>query len=357
MAKTLNHTLSAIRIIKRELSKIKKVLNIGVQIAFVLYCLYLIFSNFDSLPYIIIYSFVLVLSLVTTMIEPFYKIDENDQKNVKRQKKKHKRVVFIFIKSLKYLFKLVAISIAIYEIATKGATDLSILATIGSGVLLLIQVIYDSITMLVNRYMDLLQIAVEEDIRGSKMMQFVLNFNHKDYVQELKDDEKTYTDEEKKLLWLLENADRLEEEKKNNKIKVKATPVNKDMLILFSDLKRQASSMLESKKERKKFIKEMDELQVPTNIKEYEKVPSLVEFVKSYKKKKFSYIDQDKASSAAASLIYIAKKKDIAKEKDKHFDESDDQVIIKKSLEDVNQELNQFNKEKEKKHHFFSKKD
>lgn len=290
------------------------------------------------------------------MIEPFYKIDESDQKSVKRHKKKHKRIVFIFIKSLKYLFKLVAISIAIYEIASQGATDLSILATIGSSVLLLIQVIYDSITMLVNRYMDLLQIAVEEDIRSSKAIQFFLNFNHKDYVQELKDDEKTYTDEEKKLLWLLENADRLEEEKKNNKIKVKATPVNKDMLILFSDLKRQASSILNNKKEKKKFLKEIDVMEVPTNIKEYEKIPSLIEFIKSYNKKKFKYIDEDKASSAAASLIYLNKKKEISKEKDRHFDESDDKVIIKKSLEDVNLELAQFNNEKEKKHHFFSRK-
>ena len=86
--------------------------------------------------------------------------------------------------------------IAVYEISSHGSSDLSILATIGSGILLLIQVFVDSIVLLVNRYVDLLQLALEEDVRSSKLIQFVLNFNHKDYVNELKEDQKTYTEEE-----------------------------------------------------------------------------------------------------------------------------------------------------------------
>ena len=90
---------------------------------------------------------------------------------------------------MKYICKLVAILIAVYEISSHGSSDLSILATIGSGILLLIQVFVDSIVLLVNRYVDLLQLALEEDVRSSKLIQFVLNFNHKDYVNELKEDQ------------------------------------------------------------------------------------------------------------------------------------------------------------------------
>lgn len=356
MANPLSHTLSAVRIIKRELSKIKKILNIVVQSIFLVYFLYLIFSNLDSLSYVIIYSIILSVSLASILIEPVYKIDTNDEKSVIRSKKKQRRIALMCLKSMKYVCKLVAILIAIYEIVTHGATDLSILATIGSGILLLIQVIFDSIVLLVNRYVDLLQLALEEDIRSSKLIQFALNFNHKDFVNELKEDEKTYTEEEKRIIYMLENADRLEEEKQNKK-KIKAIPVNKEIVELFSKLKKDATHVLENKKERKKLIKEAEKLSFPENSEESKKIPPLISFLKSYQKKDHPEVKKDKAASATASLLYLTKKEEIEKEKGKPFLKEDDQAMLKQTYEEISPDLETFQaKQKEKKRFFWQKK-
>ena len=351
MANPLSHTLSAVRIIKRELAKIKKILNIVVQVLFLAYFLYLIFSNLNSLSYVIIYSLILSVSLASILIEPVYKIDTNDEKSVIRSKKKQKRIALLFLKSMKYICKLVAILIAVYEISSHGSSDLSILATIGSGILLLIQVFVDSIVLLVNRYVDLLQLALEEDVRSSKLIQFVLNFNHKDYVNELKEDQKTYTEEEKRIIYLLENADRLEEEKQSKK-KIKAVPVNKEILELFSNLKKDATHVLENKK-RKKLIKDAEKLSFPEDSEESKKIPPLISFLKSFFKKGNSKENMDTVTSATASLLYLTKKDEIEKEKGRPLSKDDDLAILKQTYEEISPELEVFQTEKKEKKGFF----
>lgn len=352
MANPLSHTLSAVRIIKRELAKIKKILNIVVQVLFLAYFLYLIFSNLNSLSYVIIYSLILSVSLASILIEPVYKIDTNDEKSVIRSKKKQKRIALLFLKSMKYICKLVAILIAVYEISSHGSSDLSILATIGSGILLLIQVFVDSIVLLVNRYVDLLQLALEEDVRSSKLIQFVLNFNHKDYVNELKEDQKTYTEEEKRIIYLLENADRLEEEKQSKK-KIKAVPVNKEILELFSNLKKDATHVLENKKERKKLIKDAEKLSFFEDSEESKKIPPLISFLKSFFKKGNSKTNMDTITSVTASLLYLTKKDEIEKEKGRPLSKDDDLAILKQTYEEISPELEVFQTEKKEKKGFF----
>ncbi len=356
MANPLSHTLSAVRIIKRELAKIKKILNIVVQVLFLVYFLYLIFSNLNSLSYVIIYSLILSVSLASILIEPVYKIDTNDEKSVIRSKKKQKRIALLFLKSMKYICKLAAILIAVYEISTHGSSDLSILATIGSGTLLLIQIFVDSIVLLVNRYVDLLQLALEEDIRSSKLIQFALNFNHKDYVNELKEDEKTYTDEEKRIIYMLENADRLEEEKQNKK-KIRAIPVSKETLELFSKLKKEATPVLENKKERKALIKKAEKLSFLEDSEENKKTSLLVSFLKSFFKKADSKTKTDAAVAATACLLYLTKKEEIEKESGKSLSQEDDLSILKQTYAEASPELESFQSErKEKKRFFWQKK-
>ena len=179
MANMFSHSLAALKFIKNELNSIKKVINIIVQIVFFLYCLYLIFSNFDSLAYIIIYSLILIFTILTFIIEPFYKSDIYESKAIKRLKRKERKIIVLLLKSLKYLCKMAALIVAIVEISLQGATDLSIISTIVSGIILILQIIFDSIAMLATRYANMLQLAVEEDIRTSKTIQFVLKFNHR----------------------------------------------------------------------------------------------------------------------------------------------------------------------------------
>lgn len=347
MVNPFKHSVSAIKIIKNDLLKIKKIINIVVQIVFFAYCLYLIFSNLDSIPYIITYSLILLISIVSIIIEPRFRTKEGDDRKEKRLKKKQRRIVGIILRGSKYLCKLVAIIVAIIEISTSAASDLSILATIGSSVLLLIQIIYDFVVLLVNKYIDILQIAIEEDIRSSKMLQFALGFANKKYVKDIKEDEKTYTEDERKILELLENDG--QEEKKE---RIKAVPVNKELQNAYLSCKKEASSILENKKEKKALFKKVNSLELEDG---FDDIPSIIEFAKAYKNKKYTYISEEKASSAVAGLLFLSKKDELPISKD---DEqcSNCKLIIKKSLEEMGDEYNKFLEDKTEKKHFFIKK-
>lgn len=242
-----------------------------------------------------------------------------------------------------------AIGVAIYEIATAGASELSIIATIGSCAVLILQVAYDFIVLLVNRYIDILQLAIEEDVRSSKLLQFALNFYHKDYVKELKEDKKTYTDDELKIIELLENGEKKE--------KVKAVPVNRELQNAYMRCKKEATHVLENKKEKKALFKKVNALTLPDDVEEFKNVPSLISFVKSYKKKKHDYISEESTTSALASLIYLTKKDDLIPDNNKAFGYLDDQAIMKKSLDEMGDEYTKFLTYNDSKRSLFHKKD
>lgn len=350
MANPFKHSISAVKIIKNDLSRIKKIINYAVNIVFVSYCLYLIFSNLDSIPYIVIYSLILAITIATFFIEPKLKSKEDDERKTKRLKKKQRIFVMLILRSLKYVCKAIAIVIAVYEIATSASvSDLSIIATIVSGIILLLQIIYDFVVLLVERYLDILQIAIEEDIRSSKTLQFVIRFANKDYVDLLKEDKKTYTENELKILETLENFE-------NGKEKVKAIPVSKEIQRAYDSCKDEAAKVLQNKKKEKALFKKVQSLELPKDINEFQEVPSLVSFVKSYKKKKYDFISEEKATSALASLIYLTKKNDLIPDSNKNFGYMDDQVILKKSLNEIDAEYTQFLDYKENKPSLFKKK-
>ncbi len=349
MANTFSHSLSAFKLIKGELNKLKKILNVVVQLVFVAYCLYLIFSNLDSLAYIIIYSLIFVLTIFTFIIEPVYKIDIDDNKAIKRLKRKERKVVLLFIKSLKYICKMSSIVVAIIEIALQGATDLSIIATIVSGIILIVQIIFDVIVLLVNRYMNILQLAIEEDIRSSKKLQFFLKFSHKDYLDELNEDRETYTEDELAILEKLANIDKVQEEERRKKLE--KTPLDEELLKKYSSFKEKARSLLNDKKGFKSLLKQTEKAKFDDSNPEYKQIPNLIEFLKSYKKKEYVYINEDNASIVGGTLLYL-------EDKDKENDPKKDQIIINKCIGEISAEYNEFLEEKEnkKKRHFFKKK-
>lgn len=346
MANMFSHSLAALKFIKNELNSIKKVINVIVQIVFLIYCLYLIFSNFNSLAYIIIYSFILIFTILTFIIEPFYKTEIYDNKALKRLKRKERKAITLSLKSLKYLCKMAAIIVAIVEISLQGATDLSIISTIVSGVILILQIVFDSIAMLATRYANMLQLAVEEDIRTSKTIQFVLKFNHKDYLEELKEDRKSYTEEELELLHKLENLEKDEEEKRRKKLQ--DAPVDKELLEKYQSFKEKAKDLLVNKKELKLLFKQTEKTKFNEKNPDYKQIPSLLEFLRSYKNKHYPYIKEEHASAVAGTLLYL-------EDKEKDDDPKKDQIIINKCVKEIDTEYKLFltSKEEKKKHHFF----
>lgn len=349
MANMFSHSLAALKFIKNELNSIKKVINVIVQIVFLIYCLHLIFSNFNSLAYIIIYSLILIFTILTFIIEPFYKTEIYDNKALKRLKRKERKAITLSLKSLKYLCKMAAIIVAIVEISLQGATDLSIISTIVSGVILILQIIFDSIAMLATRYANMLQLAVEEDIRTSKTIQFVLKFNHKDYLDELKEDRKSYTEEELELLHKLENLEKDEEEKRRKKLQ--DAPVDKELLEKYQFFKEKAKDLLVNKKEFKLLLKQTEKTKFNEKNPDYKQIPSLLEFLRSYKKKHYSYIKEEHASAVAGTLLYL-------EDKEKDDDPKKDQIIIDKCIKEIDTEYKLFltSQKEKKKHHFFDRK-
>ena len=350
MANMFSHSLAALKFIKNELNSIKKVINIIVQIVFFLYCLYLIFSNFDSLAYIIIYSLILIFTILTFIIEPFYKSDIYESKAIKRLKRKERKIIVLLLKSLKYLCKMAALIVAIVEISLQGATDLSIISTIVSGIILILQIIFDSIAMLATRYTNMLQLAVEEDIRTSKTIQFVLKFNHKDYLNELNEDRKSYTEDELDLLHKLETLEKDEEEKRRKKLQ--DTPIDRDLMDKYSSFKEKARSLIANKKDFKSLLKQTEKFKFNEKNPDYKQIPNLLDFLRSYKKKHYPYIKEEHASTVAGTLLYL-------EDKEKDDDMKKDQIIINKCIKEIDTEYKLFlsSKEERKKHHFFRRKE
>lgn len=328
MANPFKHSISAIKIVKADLSRIKNIINWIVNIVFVGYCVYWIVANLDSIPYIVIYSLILSLTVASFFIEPKLKPKEDDERKTKRLKKRQRILVLSILRSLKYVFKASAIGVAIYEICTTNSSDMAIIATIASGLVLLLQVIYDFAALLANKYFDMLQIAIEEDIRTSRTLRFVLRMTDKNLLKELKEDKKTYTESELKILEELENEG-----------KPKESQMDKELKQSYDSCKAQAVKMIDNKKEKKRLFKKVKALELPMEVDTFQEVPNLVSFVKQSGKRKGDSISKENAENALASLIYIVDENDKSKESKNY---SNQQLVLRNTIEQIDDEYTDF---------------
>lgn len=173
---TTKHTMASIDIIKSQLSKILKWLSIIVSIIFVAYYAYLIYINLDSVFYIVAYSVLLAASVSAFICEiALSRPNKYDSKLVKKIKTKHKKTASLVINIVKYCAKLFTIGLALYEVIRYDHSRMEIISLIGSTLFLGIQIIFEFVIHLVNKYIDYIRLGVELDMSDSGIVQ-ALNY-------------------------------------------------------------------------------------------------------------------------------------------------------------------------------------
>ena len=198
---TTKHTMASIDIIKSQLSKLLKWLSIIVSIIFAAYYAFLIYINLDSVFYIVAYSVLLAASLAAFICEILLnRPNKYDSKLVKKIKTKHKKTATLVINIVKYCAKLFTIGLALYEIIKYDHSELEIISLIGSTLFLGIQIIFEFVVHIVNKYIDYIRLGVELDMNESGILQMAGYKKTLSKVADRLEGIEIYSDNEKEII-------------------------------------------------------------------------------------------------------------------------------------------------------------
>ena len=219
------HTRAVFEKIKKELSVFLIIVSIVSMIAFSVYYGYLIYNNLESIIHLIAYIILFALVIISFIVELVLKTKKTDKRKEKREKLERKRVITIFTKSLKYLAKGSTIILALIGLKDISEIEMSLVLTIVSSLLLLIQLLSEFVICFVNRYIDYFMLSLQMDLDESFVGKFMFKEDRKLRKLEAKvydaKGESPYTTQELKIIGIIkENADKL---KKENKEEYKST--------------------------------------------------------------------------------------------------------------------------------------
>lgn len=208
-----SHTMATIDFIKDDLKKLMLVFSVCSMAFFAVYYPYLIFKNVSSIPHLVAYPILFATAIISFVLEMVFKKKEEDTRKEQRKKVEKERFAGIFIKSFKYLAKGLTVALSISATIKNPNTDLSIILTGLSCVLLFVQILFEIIVALANRYIDYFKMALDMDMKAGKLTKLIF---HKriasDKLEEINYDvqgeEDYYTKQELKIRKKLDEAAR-----------------------------------------------------------------------------------------------------------------------------------------------------
>ena len=152
--------------LRKDISLIQRIIEILVQLIFLAYSGYLLFSNLNNISYFIIYCILFFISLLYFIFDMFVIFKKN-----KYIKKHIKPRVYKSVKYIKYIIKLAIIIMAIVEIYSLGnSTDIKKITTIASIISLIVQISIDLITRFILKYIDLFIESLKMDYENSTVL-------------------------------------------------------------------------------------------------------------------------------------------------------------------------------------------
>lgn len=173
------YTRTAIDIIREKVTKLANILNITVQIIFMIYYSFMIFSNKNSVTHIILYSVFLGTSIFVFILGFLFKNNNDDtQKDLKLKKEKKKKILNI-THIIKYVARSIILIFSLYEVLSKPSTEMRIFLTIISGIFFICQILFEIVVKLINTYVDYIRLSVEKDIESSNLINIVKFFTNK----------------------------------------------------------------------------------------------------------------------------------------------------------------------------------
>ena len=221
---TVKHSLAAITVIKRQIRSWLKAINIIVSIVF--FCFYglMMFINKDSLPLLIAYSGMLLVAVVVFIIGFIFETKEDDDKEVKRSKKRTRKAIKQVCKVIKYVCNFFAIGFTVAMMfITSDFNVASIAGVIASSTFLVIQIIFNIIGVLFDRYIEMLRLGFKLDVDNSDIVKMVDPLGEKDRRVQREVDEmegnSEFTDAEQEIVDELTYVAHNQEEKKKKSLK------------------------------------------------------------------------------------------------------------------------------------------
>lgn len=147
-------TLAVIEKILKDLKKVSTISDFVIQGVFLILCAYNVYLNLDSTHYLIIYSVLLAVSFAYFVFSCV---------TVKKKIGGAKKWVKFIASNFKLLFRFAIICISVYDIATTEVSDFTKIVTIVVIVGFFLQLIINFVTLALDRYINSLKIAFEED--------------------------------------------------------------------------------------------------------------------------------------------------------------------------------------------------
>ena len=201
MAKSPSHTTSALSLIVKELKLIFKVTNIIVQVLLLGYYGLTIYANIDRPILMPLYCVLAGVSLIAFVVELVLsnKKDENEDAQKKKARKLNRKARKIFFGILKYITRITILVIVVVNLSQHGGTDLDIITTCLSAILIIANIIVDILVTLVERYITIIRIGFMSDMQGNGIVPSLVRKFTKDFI-DYNNALGDLTDNEKKML-------------------------------------------------------------------------------------------------------------------------------------------------------------
>ena len=141
------HTLALLEKIKEDLSKIAYIIRIVVQVVRILYYGLAIYRHYDSIPYLVIYCVLLFVTLLVFAEHLYYHNNEKEEDAKEKHQKRHAALKIIGI-----VDKTALLIVSLIPILQGKASDFDKVRTLFVFLLLLIQLVFLSVSYLRNKY-------------------------------------------------------------------------------------------------------------------------------------------------------------------------------------------------------------
>lgn len=159
------HVTALMDRIRSDMAKIGYIMTIIMQVFLFFYYSLSIYTHRNSVIYIIIYAFLLTISICVFTEQIIYH-QKYKKKKEGEIKSTHKRVNRIF-RYIGLANKLCLLVVSLIPVIKGEASDFDKVATIALAILIIIQLAFIFIAYLLNRYMDWLKMAIELDYKES----------------------------------------------------------------------------------------------------------------------------------------------------------------------------------------------
>lgn len=225
----------------RDIRRIAFGVSLGVQILFLAYYGWSIYSNIDSLPFLIIYASLAVIAIVSFI--NFLVISKHKEK----KNKKFNR----FLRVLKYIINGAMLAVNAYQLFKYTRTDLQIILLGLSGIFWLANIVIEIIRVSVEYYFNLFKVAIKADAP--------IFINTIDKVTELSEKFEELKKHPKGTFWEAVDAPfEAWANKIRRKEKEKTTPVQAEIAPTATEkaVQQLAESFEENQKEKKQKQKE-----------------------------------------------------------------------------------------------------